>query len=206
MIKLYDMPGNANSRKLHAIARECDVMLETIPVTLAKGEGKTPEFLAINPNGKIPAMVDGSLKVFESNAILCYIAAKHKSPLLPIDARGRAEVDQWLFWQTAHLSQATGKVAVERVYKGMLNLGAPDQARIDEGLAELDRFLGVLDGVLAKNTYVCGPNMSVADYAVCGTLAKATRERLQIEADVMKHPNVKRWLGVIESRPAWAHD
>ena len=62
MIKLYDNPTNGNSRKIHAVARECDVKLEIVPVDLMKGDGKTPEFLAINPNGKVPAMVDGSLK------------------------------------------------------------------------------------------------------------------------------------------------
>lgn len=205
MIKLYDMPGNTNSRKIHAVARECDIKLEVLPVDLSKGEGRSPEFLAINPNGKIPAMVDGPLKLFESNAIMCYVAAKHQSPLLPMDARGRAEVDQWLFWQTAHLGAATGKIAWERFYKGRMNLGPPDQARIQEGLADLDRFLGVLDGVLAKNTFVGGAKMTVADYAVCATLAKTVRERFQIDQDVMKHTNVKRWLGMIEARPAWGH-
>ena len=143
--------------------------------------------------------------LFRSNAILCYIAAKHNSPLLPKDAKGRGEVDQWLFWQTAHLAQATGKIAWERIYKGFMNLGAPDQARVEEGLGELARFLGVLDGVLAKSEYVCGKNVTVADYAICGTLSKATRDRLQIEPEVLKHANVKRWLGVVESRPAWQH-
>lgn len=205
MIKLYDMPGNTNSHKIHAIARECDATVEIVPVDLSKGEGRSPEFLAINPNGKIPAMVDDGMKLFESNAILCYIAAKHGSPLLPTDAQGRAQVDQWLFWQTAHLSASTGKIAWERVYKERLGLGTPDQARIQEGLADLERFLGVLDGVLAKNTYVCGTKLTVADYAICATLAKTPRERLQIEAEVLKHAHVKRWLGQVETRPAWTH-
>ena len=205
MIKLYDSATNSNSRKIHAIARDCDVTLEMMPVDLMQGDGQKPEFLSINPNGKIPAMVDDGLKLFESNAIMCYIAAKHQSPLLPKDASGRAQVDQWLFWQTAHLSAATGKVAWERLYKKYRNLGEPDQARVEEGLAELDRYLTVLDGVLAKSPYVCGSSLTVADYAICSTLAKAPRERLQIENEILKHPHVKKWLGVVESRPSWMH-
>lgn len=205
MIKLYDNPQNSNSRKIHAIARSCDITIDLVPVDLMKGEGQTPEFLAINPNGKIPAMVDGDVKLFESNAILCYIAAKHQSPLLPKDPRGRGEVDQWLFWQASQLSVATGKIAWERVYKGMLNRGTPEQARIDEGLADLERALGALDRVLSQSKYVCGSKLTVADYAICGNLAKATRERIQIENEVCKHANIKRWLGEIESSPAWSH-
>ncbi|MGE0174206.1 MAG: glutathione S-transferase family protein [Oligoflexales bacterium] len=205
MIKLYDNPTNSNSRKIHAIARDCDVTLEIVPVDLMKGEGQKPDFLAINPNGKIPAMVDGKVKLFESNAILCYIAAKHNSPLLPQDAEGRAQVDQWLFWQSAHLSIATGKITWERVYKGLLNRGTPDQARIEEGLTDLNRFVGVLDGVLAQSKYICGSKLTVADYAICATLAKTPRERSQIAEDVLKYPNVKRWLSEVESLPAWMH-
>lgn len=205
MIKLYDMPGNSNSRKIHALARELDINVETIAVDLQKGEGQKAEFLAINPNGKIPAMTDGELKLFESNAILLYVAAKYNSPLLPKEAEGRAVVDQWLFWQTAHLSTAMGKVAWERVYKTMLNMGTPDEARIQEGLTELNRFLGILDGVLSQQTFVCGNKMTVADYALCAVLAKAPRERMGVTAEVQKHKNVSRWLGEIESRPAWVH-
>jgi glutathione S-transferase len=205
VIKLYDMPANNNSRKIRAVARECDARLEVVPTDLRKGEGQTPEFKAINPNGKIPAMTDGDVKLFESNAIMCYVAAKHKSPLLPTDPKGRGQVDQWLFWQTAHLSDAVGTIAWERVYKTMLNMGTPNEERIKDGLASLDRFLGVLDGVLAKSTYVCGSDMTVADYAICGTIAKRQQDRLSIGAEVTKFANVKRWLDLVEARPAWSH-
>jgi glutathione S-transferase len=205
MIQLYDNPSNANSRKIHAIARECDIKLEIKPVNLMQGDGQKPEFLAINPNGKIPAMVDGNFKLFESNAIMCYIAAKHSSPLLPSDLQKRANVDQWLFWQTAHLGAAAGKIAWERVYKSLLNRGTPDETNIKESLTELNRYLAVLDAVLAKTSYVCGDQLTVADYAIAGTLAKEYRERLQIDADVLAYPHIKNWLETIEARPAWQH-
>lgn len=205
MIKLYDMPGNSNARKIRALARELDVTLEYVTVDLLKGEGKNPDFLAINPNGKIPAMTDGAFKLFESNAILTYLATKFKSPLLPTDPQGRAQVDQWLFWQTAHLGSAVGKIIWERFYKQLMNLGSTDETRVQEGLTDLERFLAVLDGFLARQKYVCGSNMTIADYALCGTLAKTQRERSGIEAEVMKFTHIKRWLGEIENRPAWIH-
>ena len=199
MIKLYDMPGNSNSRKIRAVARELDVHLEMVPVDLRKGEGSSPEFLAINPNGKIPALTDGELKLFESNAIMLYLASKHRGTrILPADPEKRAVVDQWLFWQTAHLGAALGKVTFERFYKVQLNLGTPDAGKIAEGLAEFDRYMNVLDAHLAGKDFVCGA-FTVADYALCGTLQSRTRA----EVDLSKWKNVTRWLGNVESRPAW---
>ncbi len=201
-MKLYDMPGNPNSRKIRAVAREVDMLLEIVPIDPFKGEHKTTEFLQINPNGKFPAFVDGDFKLFESNAILCYVAAKGgATKLLPTDAKGRAHVDQWLFWQANHLSQAFGKIMYERFYKEFLNLGiAPDQAKIVEGEAEVDRFCAVLDGVLKGSEYVCG-DLTVADFALAGTFSLRTRAQV----DLSKFKNIDRWLNVMESRPSWVH-
>lgn len=200
-MNLYDMPSNTNSWKIRAVAKELDVRLDIVPINPMKGEQKTEEFLKINPNGKIPALVDGDVKLFESNAILCYLASQYgPTPLLPTDPAGRAQVDQWLFWQSAHLSQAVGKIMFERFYKEMLNLGEPDQKRIEEGMVEVDRYCSVLDGVLARADYVCG-KMTVADYALAATFAR--RDAAQI--DLSKYAHVTRWLQAVESRPAWIH-
>lgn len=200
-MKLYDMPANTNSWKIRAVARELDVRLDIITVNPLKGEQKTEAFLNINPNGKIPALVDGDLKLFESNAILCYLAAKHgPSELLPSDPAGRAKVDQWLFWQSAHLSQAMGKIMFERIYKELLKLGEPDQKRIEEAVVELERYCSVLDQALAHNDFVCG-RMSVADYALAGTFAR----RDAVGVDISKYRNIEKWLKAVEARPAWVH-
>lgn len=200
-MKLYDMPSNTNSWKIRSVAREMDMPLEIVPIDPLKGDHKTPEFLKINPNGKFPVLVDGDFKLFESNAILCYVAAKGGSRLLPTDVKARAHVDQWLFWQSAHLSQAFGKITYERFYKEYLKTGlAPDQARIAEGEAELDRFCTVLDGVLKDSEYVCG-ELTVADFALAGTLV--LRGRAQV--DLSKFKYIGQWLKLIESRSSWIH-
>lgn len=200
-MKLYDVPGNASTRKVRAVANEVDVRLEMIPVNMREGEGQKPEYLKINPNGKIPSLVDGDFKLFETNAILCYLAAKGgKSALLPSDAQGRAHVDQWLHWQNAHLAPAMTKIAVERYYKPQFNLGAPDQAKIDEGLKELDRFCTILDGWLASRDYVCNA-ITVADFSLAGTFA----HRVVTQVDLGKWTNLTRWLARIEARPSWVH-
>lgn len=201
-MKLYDMPDNLGTRRIRALANELDVKLELVPTNLRDGDGQKPEYLKINPNGKIPSLTDGTFALFESNAIMCYLAASSgkATPLLPSDPQGRAKVDQWLHWQSAHLGVAVGKVAMERVYRAVLNLGPVDQGRLEEGLKELDRFATVLDGVLAKQDYVCG-TLTVADFSLAGTFS--TRERLAL--DLSKYKNVSKWLERIESRPSWQH-
>ena len=106
-MKLYDAQVNVNSRKIFAVARELDLPIELMRLDMMAGEHKRPEFLKLNPNGKVPTLVDGSFAVWESNAIMLYLVQKHgKSKLLPTELKARAEVDQWLFWQTAHLQAA----------------------------------------------------------------------------------------------------
>jgi glutathione S-transferase len=201
-MQLYDAPSNTGTRRIRALANELDMRLEHVPVNIREGEGQRPEYLKINPNGKIPSLVDGDFKLFETNAILCYLAARSgkATTLLPTDPQARAHVDQWLHWQNAHLNQAVMKLAMERVYKKILNLGAPDPARIEEGLKELDRFCTILDGQLAARDYVCG-TLTVADFALAGTFSN----RATVEIDLSRYTNLSRWLERIESRPSWVH-
>jgi glutathione S-transferase len=105
----------------------------------------------------VPVLEDGDFVLWESNAIISYLATKHGSALVPTDARGRAEVDRWLSWQVAHLGPATRKVAFERIVKKVTGQGAPDQALIDAGTAEFAEFTEVLDGALDAKEYVANP-------------------------------------------------
>lgn len=201
-MKLYDIPGNSGTRKIRAVANEVDAKLDVITVDLRGGEGQKPDYLKINPNGKIPALVDGDFKLFESNAIICYLVARtgKPNPLLPSDAPGRAHVDQWLHWQTAHLNTAMGKIMMERFYKKAFDMGEPDQARVQEGLTELDRFCKVLDGWLATRDYVCN-TITVADFALANTFVR----RNDVQVDLAPYQNLTRWLARIETRPSWVH-
>ena len=199
-MKLYDWPNSYNTRKILAIAFETDQKIECVPVNMQNGEHKTPEFLAKNPNGKVPVLVDGSFNLWESNAIACYIAAKDPSHrLLPTDPQQRANVDKWLFWQTAHLSTSIGKIAYERLWKQRMNLGAPDEAAVEAAMPEVNRYMGVLDGWLATHQWLAG-DLSVADFAV----ATALVNRDTIKFDVSGWKNVTAWLARVETRPSWA--
>src|SRR5262249_51951813 len=136
------------------------------PINIFKGEARTPGMLAKNANAKIPVLEDGDFVLWESNAILGYLAAKHpEKNLLPTDPKGRADVDRWLFWQTAHLGPSVGKVAFERIVKNLAGLGAPDQAMIDAGTKDFGTCCSILDGALKGKEYVAG-RMSIADFAL----------------------------------------
>jgi glutathione S-transferase len=166
-MKLYDFAYSPNSRKVRAVAYELGIELEHVHVNLLKGESRAPAFLAKNPNGRIPVLEDGDFVLWESNAIIRYLAATQGkgTALLPATPREHAEVDRWLSWQLAHLGQATSKVAFERVVKKLTGQGEPDQAAIAAGTADFDRLTAVLDAALEGKEYVTG-RLSLADFAL----------------------------------------
>src|SRR5689334_3652685 len=144
-MKLYNFPFSPNSRKVRAVAYELGIELDYVFVNLFRGESRTPEFLAKNPNGRVPVLEDGDLILWESTAIIAYLADKQgDTTIRPTTPRARAEVGRWLSWQLAHLGPAISKVAFERLVKKLTGRGAPDQALIESGTAEFDACTAVL--------------------------------------------------------------
>jgi glutathione S-transferase len=192
-MKLYDYPFSPNCRKVRAVAYELGITLEHVPVEIFKGESRTPAFLAKNPNGRVPVLEDGDFVLWESTAIIRYLAAG--SPLLPEGARPLADVDRWLSWQLAHLHPALGKVAFELIVKKLANRGAPDQAVIDAGIAEFERLNAVLDLSLKGREYVAG-RLSIADFSLAAPYSLAAPCGLSLE----RYPRVDAWLKRMLSR------
>jgi glutathione S-transferase len=177
------------------VAYEIGAPLEYVPVNVIKGDNRAAPYLAKNPNGRVPVLEDGDFFLWESNAIVNYLAAKQGSPLLPTGVRERADADRWMAWQLAHLAPAIRKVAFERVVKKVLKQGEPDQKRIAEGTAEFDEFSRVLDGSLGGKEYVAG-RLSVADFALAAHYSIAPTCGL----DVTEYPHVNGWLDRVLSR------
>lgn len=198
-MKLFDWVNSYNSRKILAIAFETDQKITCVPVNLQAEEHKTPEYLAKNPNGKVPLLVDDNFNLWESNAIACYVASKDPShKLLPTNPQQRAAVDQWLFWQTAHLAPSLGKIGYERIWKKRLGLGEADESAVQAAMTEVNRFLGVLDSRLQTHQWVAG-DLSVADFC----LAASFITRADLKLDMTPWVNIKNWLAKVESRPSW---
>ena len=187
-----------NARKACAAARHLDAPVEFVRIDLTKGEHKTPAFLAINPNGKIPALEDGEVRLWESMAIMCYLADKTGSSLWPKDAR-QIEVIRWLSWDLAHFSRHAGTLFFQRVIKPHFGLGAPDLAVIDEATGFFRQFAGVLNSHLEERAYLVGDELTVADFAVGAFLPHAHEAKLPLD----EFAGISRWYARLEALPAW---
>jgi glutathione S-transferase len=198
---LYDWPNSYNSKKILAIAFETGQFIKLHPVDMAARQHKNPDFLSMNPNGKVPLLVDGNFHLWESDAVACYVAAKDPSRrLLPADPRQRALIDQWLFWQTAELSSAIEKITFEHYWKRALGLGAADELAVSAARPEVDRLLGILDSQLTTHQWVAG-DLSVADFSMAAVLMIANAVNINTTA----WTNIQAWLGRIEARSSWQH-
>jgi GST-like protein len=197
MIELY-FSSTPNGLKLKLFLEEGGLQYRLVPVSLSKGEQFKPEFLAISPNGKIPAIVDQAPKdggapiaMFESGAIMLYLADKI-GRLIPSDVRGRNEVLQWLFWQVSALGPMAGQAGHFKIYAS-----EPVPYALDRYTREVRRLYGVLDQRLQNREFVAG-EFSIADIA-CYPWIVPHRSHGQ---NLDEFPNLKRWFGKIAARPA----
>jgi GST-like protein len=198
MIDLYYW-GTPNGLKLKLFMEESGLPHRIIPVNIGKGEQFKPEFLAISPNNKIPALVDHEpvgggepLSLFESGAMLLYLAEK-TGRFLPADARGRAEVLQWLFWQVGGLGPMAGQ-------NGHFVAYAPEPVpyAIERYVKETNRLYGVLDRRLADREFIAGNEYSIADMATYPWIVPHEPHGQDLE----DFPHLKRWFEAIKARPA----
>jgi glutathione S-transferase len=200
MMKLHTFPPSPNSRKVIALAEHLGIPLEIVPIDLLKGEQRDPKFLAINPNGMIPTLVDGDFVLWESNAIMQYVADKKPgNTLWPADARSRADIARWLFWEQGHWMQACMILLWENLVKGFFNLGGPDPAMVTVGEEKFAKFAAVLESRLATNDHLACDRLTLADFAVAPYLGYAEVARLPIG----RYAAINRWLARLESIPAW---
>jgi GST-like protein len=195
-IELYYWP-TPNGWKISIMLEECRLPYEVQPVNISAGEQFEPEFLAISPNNRMPAIVDPNgpggkpISVFESGAILQYLGRK-TGKFYPANERARVEVEQWLFWQMAGLGPMAGQAHHFRNY-------APEQLDypIKRYTNEVNRLYGVMNKRLADREFLAGP-YSIADMACVGW-AKLWKRQGQ---DIDEFPHFKRWLERVLARPA----
>lgn len=196
-MKLY-YSDTLNPRKACAVARYLKSPLEFIPVALEKGEHRTPEFRAMNPNAKVPVLVDDELVLWESNAIMCHLAEKAGSELWPRDER-RIEVMRWLMWDATEFAPAVGTFYFEHIIKPRFLGREADPAEIARVTPDFERYAGVLEGHLQEREYLVGNTLTVADFAVAITLPYAEKTRLPLEG----FPAIRRWHDRLNQLPAW---
>lgn len=199
-MKLYHNPLSPNVRRVRLTAAVLGLELEEKKLDFAKGEHKNPEYLALNPNGAVPTLVDGDFVLTESRAIMQYLASKKpESGLLPRDEAARADVTRWQFWDAAHFSPQMGSLAFEKMLKGMMGLGEPDNAKINDALSNFRRFGAVLDKRLNGKQYLVGNALTLADLTVASSLMYAK----QTEAPLAEFPHLQSWFSRISDLDGW---
>lgn len=198
-MKLYSSPGSPNALRSRAVAFELELPIEVIDVNMMAGEHKSPAFLALNPNGKVPTLVDGDYVLWESRAINSYLATKAPARNLnPEEPKARGIVEQWSNWQAIHFGPALQAIAFERVQKKLFGMGEPDEAAITGQLKTAADLLPILEAALAGREWIAG-SLSLADFALGTNLILRGPARLGIEA----YPNITAWIARLEARPGW---
>ena len=195
-IDLYYWP-TPNGWKITIMLEECSLPYTVIPVDISRGDQFKPQFLAISPNNRMPAIVDHDgpdgrpISIFESGAILQYFGRK-TGKFYGRDERGRVEVDQWLFWQMANLGPKAGEANHFRNYAA---------EKLPYAIArfsnEMNRIYGVMNTRLKDREFLAG-NYSIADIACVGWASRAERHGHEMRG----FPNVRRWLETLLARPA----
>ncbi len=198
MIDLYFW-STPNGYKISILLEELGLPYHVIPVHLGKGEQFTPDFLRLSPNNKIPAIVDSDgpdgkpMEMFESGAIMIYLAEKSGWKFMPRDMRHRYEVLQWLMFQMSGVGPMLGQAHHFRKY-------APEKIdyAIERYTREAHRLYSVIDRRLAQTAYLAGDEYSIADIATYPWL-RPYRWQGQ---DIAEFPNLQRWYSVVRERPA----
>lgn len=198
-MKLYTFPASPNSLRVFAVAHELGLDLEMVPVDLTKGEHMKPEFLKLNPNHKIPTLVDGDFVLWESGAIMLYLAYKAGGRLIPADPKPRAQMHQWLAWNTAHMGPACQIFLFENFVKGLFNLGEPDAKRLAQGADEFARFGAVLNAHLKGRRHLVGDSTTIADHHVCAVFVHAGLCGMP----VAQFAEIQRWCGEMTATAPW---
>ena len=199
-MKLYHNPLSPNVRRVRLTAAVLGIELEETLLDFSKGEHKSAEYLMLNANGAVPTLVDGDFVLTESRSIMQYLASKKpESGLLPRDEAARADVTRWQFWDAAHFSPQLGTLAFEKMIKGMMGLGDPDSAKVNDALTNFRRFAAVLNKRLEGKPYVVGNSLTVADL----TLASSLMYAKQTEVSLAEFPNIEAWFARITALDGW---
>jgi len=187
-----------NPRKACAVAKYLNSPVEFVRVDLAKGENKAPGYLAINPNGKVPALTHGDVRLWEADAIMGYLAKDAGSDLLPGDAR-QIDVMRWLSWSSQHFTRHAGALYFQHIVKPLFFGSAPDPKAVEEATGFFKQFAQVLNDHLQGRKYLLGDTLTIADFSVAVTLPYAAKAKIPLAG----YPEIERWHARLNELPAW---
>ena len=197
MMKLHYFE-TINGRKACVAAKHFNAPVEFVRVNLGKNEQSAPAFLALNPNGKVPVLETESGSIWESNAIMAFLARQAGSDLLPTDDR-LVDVIRWLTWSSEHFNRYTSRVYFENLVKQHFNIGPADAAMVEEANGYILKYGAILNDHLKGRRYVVGDTLTIADFAVGAALPYASAAKIPLDG----FSEISRWTDRLNELPAW---
>jgi glutathione S-transferase len=199
-MKLYLFPAGRAVSVLslkNYLAVDCEI--ERLDYT--RGDQRAEDYCRLNPNKKMPTLEDDGFVLWESNAILFYLAAKcPEKNTWPSDTKGQADVLRWFAWENAHWdAESVGMVSFEKGSKVVMGLGPADPAFIRRGEENFARFASVLDGCLVGKNWLVNDRLTLADFSVGGVIPSA----LAMDLSIAKYPEISRWYANVAALPGW---
>ncbi len=196
-MELYTFPLSPNGKRVRILGAEIGIPFELRNLDFLKGENRAPDYLALNPTGKAPTLTDGDFALWESSAIMCYLAQSKANPLWPDDSKARADTLRWMFFCACHVDPYFTTLVVERFQKPRRQEPA-DEAQVAAAYRQLARFLGVLERQLAARDYVAG-SFGLGDIVLGCTIELSP----MLQYDLAPYRNIGAWLARLQSRPHW---
>ena len=198
-MKLYYFPPSPNTRKVHAVAIHLQLPIDLRLVDLQKGEQHHPEFVQLNPTGRVPVLQDGDFILWESTAIMQYLASQVPNSLWSEDPQIRADIMRWQSWQLAHWYSVCQPLQFENFVKSLLQLGEPDPQVVQQASDRFHKEASVLNNYLANREYLVNNTLTLADFSVASDLTYAIPARFPLE----NYHHIQAWYARIEQLPAW---
>lgn len=199
-MRLYQHPMSANARAAIMTVYQLNAPVELVFVDLQKQEQLQPAFLEKNPNHRVPVLEDGDFHLWESRAIMQYLADKTPGQTIyPTELRARADVNRWLFWSGQHFAPVVSIFFWENLVKGMIGRGAPDPVELKRGETLFNEFAAVLDAHLADRQWISGSSLTLADLSVAATYGCAAPGK----APVAPYANLQKWFTRMQTLEAW---
>jgi glutathione S-transferase len=199
-IELYVFPPSPRAFKVMSVANHLGIDFTLRFLNILAGEHRQPDYAALNPNMRMPTMIDGDFTLWESNAMSQYLASKRpEGGLFPADPRGAADVARWQFWESQHWDPACVTYLFQNVVKPLAGLGEPDAAALAAAEAPFHRAAKVLDDHLKDKSYVAGGKLSLADFTLGAPLIHAAGAKYPLDG----YGEIKRWYEGLAALPAW---
>lgn len=190
MYVLYHFPFSQHARRVVSLLIEAKLEYELRHVAMDEGEHRSPEFLLVNPNHQVPTLIDGDIRIHESNAILRYLCTKHcLNDWYPTELRQRAAVEQWLDWNQCRLSAAVVDIVLNAVFLGE----AGDGVAIERGTRQLRQLEPIIEAALTVHPYLAGQRPTIADLSLASNVFQ-----LSLANVVLTGQNTGEWFKRIQ--------